>query len=500
MTAPEAQTILVTGATGYVGGRLIPRLLSSGYRVRCLVRNRDRVPDKSWRSDVEIVEGNVFDPPSLNRALKGVNTAYYLIHSLGNSRGNLVDTEQEAASNFAEAARICGVDRIIYLGGIKPTSEVISTHLDSRIKTGDALRSRGVSVTEFRAGVIVGSGSLSFELVRYLTERVPVLITPRWVRTRTQPIAIRDVLSYLLQALDIPASRDKIIEIGGADILTYAEMFARYATLRGLNRPIIKVPVLTPRLSSLWVGLVTPINTHIARQLIDGLDNEVVVHDDIATRLFDIEPISYETASERALKRFESDTVDTYWSGSVSSGVSDGKVFSSMAESENLIQERNVLTLPCSRENAFGVIRGLGGDTGWLYADILWRIRGLIDLLVGGIGMRKSRRSRSAIQPGDTIDFWRVEKVESPNYMLLRAEMKLPGFAWLEFKIRESSPGMTTITQTAYYEPRGLVGLMYWWVFAIPHQFIFPGMLRIIGRRAVAASRTESDHPAMVST
>ncbi|NQV73477.1 SDR family oxidoreductase [bacterium] len=473
--------ILVTGATGYVGGRLIPKLLQAGYAVRCLVRDRGRMPDQWWSSEVDIVEADVLNFDSLEKVFNGVDQAYYLIHSLGGMRGDLVSTEVQAASNFGRQAKLQGVDRIIYLGGLEPKPGQQSKHLRSRIETGDTLRSSGVSVTEFRAGVVVGSGSLSFELVRYLTERVPFLITPKWVSTKTQPIGIRDVLSYLTEALSTPESRDQIIEIGGADVLSYAEMFAQYAVLRGLKRPIVKVPVLTPRLSSLCVGLVTPINTQIARLLIDGLDNEVVVTNDLAKRLFEIQPASYSDAVARALQRFDSDEVETYWSGSISSGIVENQVFSTLDKSENLITEKNTVVVDCRPIDAYKTVCSLGGDTGWLYADFLWRIRGFIDTAVGGTGMRKSRRSRSLVQPGDTIDFWRVEKADAPNYLLLRAEMKLPGSAWLEFNISEHESGKTTISQTAYYEPKGLSGLLYWYLFSIPHQFIFPGMLKRIG-------------------
>ncbi|HAY37412.1 MAG TPA: DUF2867 domain-containing protein [Bacteroidetes bacterium] len=473
--------ILVTGATGYVGGRLIPELLSAGHEVRCLVRDASRMRDKWWSEKVETIEGDVLDEASLVGVFEGIESAYYLIHSLGGFQNDLISTEEQAAHNFGKAAHNEGVDRIIYLGGIEPTTVKTSKHLSSRIKTGEALRSSGVSVTEFRAGVIVGSGSLSFELVRYLSERVPVLITPKWVRTRTQPIGVRDVLSYLTAALTTPQSRDEIIEIGGSEVLSYADMFTIYADLRQLRRPILKVPVLTPKLSSLWVGLVTPINTKIARLLIDGLDNEVVVTNPVALTMFDIRPVNYSVAVSRALKRFDSDDVETYWSGSVSSGLSDNQVYSTLGESENLITEKTRIVVKTSPEAAFKVVSSLGGDTGWLYADFLWRLRGFIDTALGGVGMRKSRRSPTALQQGDTIDFWRVERVDAPNYLLLRAEMKLPGLAWLEFNISKQEDGKTSITQTAYYEPKGVAGLLYWYLFSLPHRFIFPGMLKQIG-------------------
>jgi len=448
------------------------------------------MPDKWWQSEVEVVEADVLNFDSLEHVFEDVQHAYYLIHSLGSVREDLVSTEVQAAKNFGTQARNQGVDRIIYLGGLEPKPGQQSKHLKSRIETGEALRDCGISVTEFRAGVIVGSGSLSFELVRYLTERVPFLITPKWVSTKTQPIGIRDVLSYLTQALSTPDSRDQVIEIGGADVLSYAEMFAQYAVLRGLNRPIIKVPVLTPRLSSLWVHLVTPINSQIARLLIDGLDNEVLVTSNLAHELFEIKPVSYSVAVSRALKRFDSDEVETYWSGSISSGIAETQVYSTLDKSENLITEKNTLVVDCRPIDAFRIVCSLGGDTGWLYADLLWRLRGFFDAAIGGIGLRKTRRSKSYLQQGDTVDFWRVEKAVEPNYLLLRAEMKLPGSAWLEFNISEHEPGKTAISQTAYYEPKGLPGLIYWYLFSVPHQFIFPGMLRKIG---ILASRRHKE-------
>jgi uncharacterized protein YbjT (DUF2867 family) len=477
-------SVLVSGATGYVGGRLIPELLASGYRVRCMVRNMNRIPANSWNTEVEFVRGDVLEKNSLDHVFENIDIAYYLIHSMRGSQNNLVATEATAAKNFGEQAKAQGVKRIIYLGGIESKSANLSSHLKSRIETGEALRASGVSVTEFRAGVIVGSGSLSFELIRYLTERVPVLITPKWVLTETQPISIRDVLAYLKAAITTPESEDQIIEIGGADVLTYAEMFAKYAKIRGLNRPIIKVPVLTPRLSSLWVGLVTPINTKIARYLIDGLDNKITVSDGKAKEMFDIDPVSYSVAVSRALRRFDADMVETYWSGSVSSGILENHVYSELDKSEGLIQERNILRVDATPDQAFSVISSLGGENRWLYANYLWRIRGFLDLLIGGIGMRRSRRSASNLKPGDTVDFWRVEKVQKPSYLLLRAEMKLPGSAWLEFSIAPAENKQCTITQTAYYEPKGLLGLWYWYLFSLPHKFIFPGMLRQIGKRA----------------
>ncbi len=480
----KAPKILVTGATGYVGGRLVPLLLDAGYRVRCFVRNPSRLKHRSWEKDVEVVRGDVLNPAEVLDSLKDVDIAYYLIHSLGAGENEFAERDRQAASNFAEAAGKAGVKRIIYLGGLRPKSGRLSEHLKSRMETGDYLRSGDVPVTEFRAGVIVGSGSLSFELIRYLTERLPVLLTPRWVNTRTHPIAIRDVLKYLTAALEEPETAGAIIEIGGKDILSYKDMFLKYAEVRGLKRFVIQLPVLTPRLSSHWIGVVTPINAKIARPLIKGLDNEVVVQDDLAKELFDIEPINYETAVRKALERFENDDVETSWSGALSSGTNAESMIEDVIEEEGLIRERLQQTVDASAETVFDVIKGLGGENGWLYANILWRVRGFIDLLAGGIGFRKGRRSYTEIREGDAIDFWRVESVEENRFIRLRAEMKVPGKAWLQYSIKPLDVGGCLVTQTALFEPRGLVGFLYWYLFYIPHRFIFPGMFREIRIRA----------------
>jgi len=486
-----SETILVTGATGYIGGRLVPLLLAAGYAVRCFVRNPEQLRNRTWEDQVEIVKGDVLQPDTLAAALAGIDAAYYLIHSLQAGEAAFAERDRQAAANFGKAAREAGLQRIICLGGLKPKTNTPSKHLKSRLETGDILRASGVPVTEFRAAVIVGSGSLSFEMIRYLTERVPLLITPRWVRTPTQPIAIRNVLQYLTQALTVPESTGKILEIGGKDVLTYGDMFRIYARVRGLRHPIVEVPVLTPRLSSLWVGLVTPINSRIARLLIDGLNNEVVVQDDTAQRLFDIELFSYETAVQRALTRFERDEVETMWSGAVSSNIDDVKIAETLTEKkEGMIRERLQVKVKATPETVFGVIKSLGGDTGWLYADALWKIRGFLDLLIGGIGLRKTRRSYTYIRESDTIDFWRVEAVEENRLLRLRAEMKVPGKAWLQYKVKPDGPGCSIVTQTAFYEPRGLFGFLYWYLFALPHRFIFPGMLRALRRRAEALEVT----------
>ena len=481
------ERILLTGATGYLGGRLAPRLLNRGYHVRCLVRDPDRLHGYEWEDQVEIVQGDVLKPDTLPSAMEGVDTAYYLIHSMAAGPG-FAERDRRAAANFGRAAKVAGVQRVIYLGGIDPGGDETSDHLQSRIETGDVLRETGPPLTEFRAAVIVGSGSASFELIRHLTERLPVMITPKWVRTRSQPIAIRDVLCYLIDCLRISETEGRIIEIGGPEILTYEDMFRIYAEVRGLKRWVVDVPFLTPNLSSLWAGLVTPISPALARPLIKGLGSEVLVTDPSGMALFNVEPIPYEAAVRLALARFRSDEVETSWSSALSSSQGDN-VVSEMTSEEGMISDRRRLTVNASPESVFAVIKAIGGQSGWLYGNPLWHIRGLLDQLVGGPGLRRGRRNRSTIRVGEAIDFWRVEELEENRLLRLRAEMKVPGRAWLQFEVEPESEGDTTyscVTQTAFYEPKGLFGVLYWYALVPVHPSIFQGMIEELGRRAEA--------------
>ena len=480
----SSKLALVTGATGYVGGRLVPRLLEAGYKVRCLVRDPARLQGRSWFNKIEVVQGDVLKPDTLITALAGVSFAYYLIHSMKSS-ADFHERDLLAARNFGQAAYTAGVERIIYLGGLGDPEAELSEHLQSRQQTGAALREAGVPVTEFRSAVIVGSGSLSFEMIRYLTERVPVMICPRWVFVRVQPIAIRDVLSYLVAAPDVPESADQIIEIGGADVQTYGDMLRGYARVRDLKRYLISVPVLTPRLSSYWVHWVTPIPAAIARPLILGLRNEVVVRDNLADELFPhIEPVDYQTAVERALERLDAGAVETSWSDALQTSQGDITPVVLTTQDGMIIEQRQQM-VETTPGNVFKTFAGLGGDRGWLYFDWAWRLRGVLDRLIGGVGLRRGRRDPDEVRVGDALDFWRVEAVETDHLLRLRAEMKVPGRAWLQFEAKPQN-GKTRLIQTAFFAPKGLFGLLYWYVLYPIHGLIFSGMIQKLAQRAAA--------------
>jgi uncharacterized protein YbjT (DUF2867 family) len=475
--------ILVTGATGYVGGRLVPQLLARGHAVRCMVRDPSRLQGRPWAAQVEIVRGDVLDADSLAPVLAGIEVAYYLVHSLG-AGPDFHDRDMRAARTFGEAAATAGVGRIIYLGGLGDATGALSEHLRSRQDTGASLGTAGVPVTEFRAAVIVGSGSVSFEMIRYLTERVPVMVCPNWVYTKIQPIGIRDVLSYLTEAASTPASAGQVIEIGGSDVLTYGEMMTGYAAERGLRRWLLPVPILTPRLSSYWVHLVTPIPSAIARPLIEGLRNEVIVRDNRARELFpQIEPAGYRESVRRALARFDTENVETSWSDALTSSHPTSEPVL-LTTQDGMVMERRQLMVNASPARAFEVFSSLGGATGWLRLNWAWQLRGFIDRLLGGVGMRRGRRHPHHVRVGDAVDFWRVEAVEPGRLVRLRAEMKVPGRAWLEFHARTQEDGRTLVTQTAFFSPRGLFGLVYWYALYPIHGLIFGGMIREIGRRA----------------
>jgi uncharacterized protein YbjT (DUF2867 family) len=475
-----SKIVLVTGATGYIGGRLVPRLLDDGYTVRVLVRDASRLQGRDWLNQVQIFEGDVLDRQSFLPALQGVHTAYYLIHSMMGGE-DFHQRDIQAAENFASQARKAGLRRIVYLGGLGDSQAELSQHLRSRQETADTLRKSGVPVTEFRAGIVVGAGSISFEMIRYLAERVPVMISPRWVYTRIQPISIQNVLDYLAGVLDLVGDADHIIEIGGPEVMTYGDMLRGYSEERGLKRWILPVPFLTPRLSSYWVHWVTPIPASMARPLIEGLRNEVIVQENTAGQVFpNIRLIPYRQAVRQALASLETQAVETSWSDARGE---DDRVRLSIHE--GMIIERRMQDVSTAAENVYKAFSSLGGDQGWMYANWLWRLRGLADRMLGGVGFRRGRRSPDNLRIGDAVDFWRVENLIPDRKLLLRAEMKVPGRAWLQFEAVPVDENRTILVQTAFFAPKGLLGLLYWYALYPIHSRIFSGLIHRVARRAL---------------
>ena len=475
--------VLVTGATGYIGGRLVPRLLDLDYQVRVLVRDPERLQGREWQGKVDVVQGDVLKPETLGAVMDGISAAYYLIHSMAGS-GDFHERDLIAARNFGEAAKTAGVEQIVYLGGLGDSDADLSDHLASRQATGQALAEAGVPVTEFRAAIIVGSGSISFEMIRYLTERIPVMICPKWVFTRVQPIAIDDVLIYLTTALENPESRGKVIEIGGTDVFTYGDMMKGYAKVRGLKRALIPVPILTPRLSSYWVHWMTPVSASITRPLVEGLRNEVIVQDETAKEIFpEISPMDYKTAVELALDSLEAGQVETRWTDALVSSMGD---FSPVVLTtlEGMIIERRQVEIQASTDRVYGTFTRLGGEVGWLYFDWAWRLRGALDRILGGVGLRRGRRDPIDIRVGDALDFWRVDIVDPGKLLRLRAEMKVPGKAWLQFEVNLLENGNSQLVQSAYFAPKGLFGLLYWYILYPLHGLIFSGLIRELKKMA----------------
>jgi uncharacterized protein YbjT (DUF2867 family) len=477
--------ILVIGSSGYIGSKLVPRLLEQGYSIRCLVRDRNRVAAYAWSGSVEVMEGDVLNATSLDLAFQQVSVVYYLVHSMSNPTGDFAELDRQAARNVGDAARRFGVERLIYLGGLGYRHGEQSPHLKSRHEVGDVLRESGVPVTEFRAAVIIGAGSLSFEMIHHLANRLPVMICPRWVVTQTQPIAVDDVMAYLVAAITSPESTGRTIDIGGPEILTYRDMMLRVARALGLKRWLIKVPVLTPRLSSYWVGLVTPVPVKPARALIEGLRHETICENDDAKTLFRIAPIGFDQAVKRALSVVLSDQSDLQVRG--------GESIISHIDPSHLLSDRRQVTVKVSSEQLFQVVSSIGGENGWYAADLLWKLRGLIDELFGGVGIRRGRRHPSELSVGDRLDFWRVEELYPGKRILLRAEMKLPGKAWLEFVVDGTGQAGSILTQTARFYPRGLLGIVYWYGIYPIHSLVFRRLAAAIRKRAeLVAGNTPS--------
>jgi uncharacterized protein YbjT (DUF2867 family) len=478
--------ILVTGATGYIGGRLIPKLLEKGYAVRVFVRDARKIEGRKWFEKVEVATGDLENREEISRAMKDVDAAYFLVHSM-NEGGDFAERERAIAENFARAAKT--VEKIIYLGGLLP-KESVSEHLKSRAAVGEILR-KGGRATEFRAGPIIGSGSASFEMVRYLTERIPIMIVPKWVKNDVQPVAVRNVIEYLVAALEREPLG--IVDIG-ADVLPFRGMMETFAEVRGLKRIIIPVPVLTPLLSGLWVGLITPIPNSLAVPLVKGIINPVLADTTKAVKhVPGIVPMNYREAVALALSKIDEKAVETRWSGSY--GDDDAPTYE-MTDREGIFKEVRTVTTGASPESVYKSFTSIGGDKGWLAWGWAWKLRGLMDKLVGGPGLSRGRRHPTEVLIGEELDFWRVEDLRKNEFILLRAEMKVPGKAWLKFEAVPKE-GKTQLIQTALFAPKGLFGLLYWYASYPAHFFIFDKMAQRIalGAEVLEGEKNLSEMP-----
>lgn len=494
------RTVLVTGATGYIGGRLVPRLLENGFHVRCVGRSLRKLQARPWANHprVTLIETDAADEDRLTEALRGCEAMYYLVHSMLVAGDEYAEVDRRLAHTAARSAERAQCDRIIYLGGLGEEGGDLSRHLSSRRQVEECLREGAVPVTVLRAAMIIGSGSASFEILRYLVERLPIMITPRWVKTLVQPIAIANVLEYLVQCLNTPETTGKTLDIGGPDVVPYRTLIDD--TARALELPkriIIPVPVLTPRLSSLWIHLVTPISAHIARPLAEGLRNEVVCRNDEAARLMPQQLLSARDAIEKAVSKSRLDEMETSWADAgVMPGDPDwagGRVYTDCRE----------IGISATAEEVFRAICRLGGKNGYYSSNWLWRLRGAMDRFIGGPGLRRGRRHPDTISFGDALDFWRVTDVVQNELLELRAEMRLPGVATLTFEIHpvDESPESPRcrLVQTARFKPRGLLGLLYWYMVVPLHGLAFTGMLRGIRDKAVGAKKNSYQNQAIVS-
>ena len=498
----NSQLCLVTGPTGYIGGRLVPALLAAGKRVRVFARHPERLRDMPWVGDVEIIAGDANDPIAVANALDGVDVAYYLLHSLTTKSG-FSAAERSMAQLFADAAKQARVGRFVYLGGLVPPGDVrlLSEHLRSRAEVGEVLRNSGVPTAELRAAVILGSGSASFEMLRYLTERLPAMVTPKWVHNRIQPIAIRDVLRYLVGCADLPADVNRAFDIGGPDVLTYSQMMQSYASISGLRRrAIVPVPVLSPNLSSHWVGVITPVPASIARPLVESLRHEVICREsDIKQFVPDPEAglLTVNEAIGLAVQRVRDAQVATRWSSvSVPGAPSEPLPTDPDWAGGSLYTDSRERTVPASRAAVWTVVKGLGGSNGWYSFPLAWELRGLMDRAVGGVGLRRGRRDPQEIFVGEAVDFWRVEELVPEELLRLRAEMKLPGLAWLEFVISVNDEGQTVLRQRATFYPRGLAGHIYWYSVMPFHGIVFGSMIRNIAAAATTKKQCVAIQPA----
>ncbi len=481
----ERVKIAVTGATGYVGGRLVPMLLEQEHEVVCLVRNPRKLDDRHWLKDrkIEVIADDVSNVEELTIKLTGCDAAYYLIHSMQVTGSDYAEEDRKLSETFGKAARAAGVKRIIYLGGLGEMGPNLSEHLSSRREIEQVLGESGVPVTTFRAAMIIGSGSASFEILRYLVERLPIMVTPRWVKTESQPVAIFDVLYWLVTCLDVKETEGETLEIGGKDVVQYRELMRIMAEELGLSKRIIlPLPILTPGLSSGWIGLVTPVSYRVARPLAEGLRNRVVVTNNLTQELMPHDAMGVQEAIHKALERVRENKVITSWSaaGPVQGDPewAGGTVF----------KDQRFIEISACEESIYKAVCRIGGGHGWYKGDILWQIRGLMDKLIGGPGLRRGRRHSEEVAYGEALDFWRVIGIEKNKSLTLLAEMKLPGTATLDFLLEPITEGMTRMTMTARFRPKGLFGLLYWYVVVPFHNIVFGGMLQGI-KRAAESSR-----------
>lgn len=476
--------VLVTGATGYIGGRLVPRLLDGGFEVRCMTRDPDQLTLDPWRDRVEVVAADALAPHTLESALAGCDAAFYLIHAMGISAGRFAELDRQAARNFAEAAETAGLKRIVYLGGLGSEADVLSAHLASRQEVGQILASGGTPVTEIRAAVIIGSGSVSFEMIRHLTEILPVIMRPRWMRSRCQPIAVRNVLEILVSVIDEPEPVDRVYDVGGPDILTYEELMQGYAVVAGLRkRVVIPLPIFSARLSSLFVALATPLPSGISSSLIDSLLNNVVVTHDSPPGFEPSTLLPYREAVRRALERVSHAEVETRWSDAVTTPAAPMPNDPAWSGARMEI-DRRVVASTASKADLFWAVSRIGGDVGYYTMNWAWTIRGWFDQLIGGVGLRRGRRDPEELRPAETVDFFRVAEVDAERgRLLLQAEMKVPGTAWLGWSIEETPEGSSLI-QSARFAPRGVTGRLYWYSMLPFHSTIFRQMARKIARAA----------------
>ncbi len=484
----ESKRILVTGATGYIGARLVSRLLGAGHQVKALSRSMDKLNGCPWAKHerVQLIACDVLDEKLLASVCRDCDVAFYLVHSMNPQNRNFAESDRQAAQNMASAAASAGVGRIIYLGGLGEESDDLSHHLRSRAEVAQILKQGPVPVTVLRAAMVIGSGSASFEILRYLVDRLPLMITPRWVRTPSQPIAVRNVLDYLIGCVDHVETEGQTYDIGGPEVITYQQLMDTYAEEAGLGRRfVVPVPYFTPRLSSYWIHLVTPVPSYIARPLADGLRNPAICRESRIQNLVRADLLDCRSAIRLAITSLQHHRVESHWTDA---GTIPPVEWFHAHDPDwaggTVYEDRRSIVVDATAHDAWQPIIRLGGDTGWYYGNWLWRLRGFIDRLIGGVGISRGRRHESDLKPGDALDFWRVAAVDQGKRLLLVAEMKVPGKAMLEFSIESVDRSQVRITQTAKFLPTGLSGLLYWWMVTPLHNLIFGGMLRAVARAA----------------